>query len=105
MKMIYQFLIVCSVFLFSFQENWKNINAYVVSDCMDASLETNGYTCCFYNETYKDKERDFLAHCAESPKDEVIEHRKEVNYLMETIGGERWIKIEEILIKPRKKYI
>ena len=91
MKMIYQFLIVCSVFIFSFQVNCNTEGAYVVSDCMDRSIETNGYTCCFYNGTYKNASIGYMAQCAEFPKDEVVEHRKEVKNKL--LAGNYWSKV------------
>ena len=89
MKTIYLFLTICSVLLFSFQKYCKEIDSNLVDDCMDGTEETSGYTCCFYNGTYKESGFDY--HCSEFPKDEVVEHRKEVREKL--LAGNYWSQV------------
>ena len=92
MKTLYQFLIVCSLFLLSLQVNCNNVGITSFSDveqCMTDNVENSGFTCCFYNGTWK--ETGFWDRCAEFSKDEVTDHRKEVKKKL--LGGNYWSQV------------
>ena len=87
MKTIYKFLIVCSIFLFSFQqcdEYDGEANA-----CFGKSA-ANGGVCCYYKGIWKTEPTDYSARCAEFLESDVYEHRKEVQKKL--LAGTYWSK-------------
>ena len=91
MKTLYQFLIVCSLFLLSLQDCIKQDISLSIEDCMVEAVENPGFTCCYYNGTYKDEKRGYVRQCAEFSKDEVTDHRKEVKKKL--LAGNYWSQV------------
>ena len=79
MKALYQFLIVCSVFILTLQEDCKRDDDRVTSyaDCKDLSPTVNGYKCCFYEGRNK-KDGEPMAYCNSFNPDDIKNHKKEV---------------------------
>ena len=92
MKALYQFLIICLVFLFSSQQcNVETDNMDVsYSDCMNRKAETSGSYCCYYNGTWKSIE-GISSNCSEFTDDEAYGHVKEVKKKL--LAGTYWNKI------------
>ena len=65
MKTIYQFLIVfCLISLFTFQDTCDKIEPDDIDDCMVDKVSISGFTCCFYNGTWKVDGDYTQARCA-----------------------------------------
>ena len=90
MKALYQFLILCSIFLFSFQQcHYNSENQLADKDtCLGKDPESGG-KCCYYNGTWK--QDGLYANCSEFVVDEVYGHVKEVKKKL--LAGTYWNKI------------
>ena len=85
MKALYQFLIVCSVIIFSLQE----CTGSDASECIQSSPKVAGYKCCFYSGLQKTT-GDGVEKCGQFSPDDIKHHKKSV--IKRLIGGTYFTK-------------
>ena len=88
MKALYQFLIVCSVIIFSLQE----CTGSDASECIQSSPKVAGYKCCFYSGYQKTTDAGDTPYekCGQFSPDDIKHHKKSV--IKRLIGGTYFTK-------------
>ena len=93
MKALYQFLIVCSVFILTLQ---KCDDEESDLDCTKRAAEVDGYKCCYYSGLQKttDEGETPYSKCASFNPDDIKNHKKEVINRLK--GGTYFTKTTDI---------
>ena len=91
MKALYQFLIVCSVFILTLQQDYCNEDEAMSydPDCANLSPSVNGYKRCFYEGVNK-KDGVPMGCCDSFNPDDIKNHKKDV--IKRLMGGTYFTK-------------